>query len=185
MKLLKILKDKYLGLFIFLTLAVLVLYPLFQISITPGANINFWLAIIPKINLVLVFVFSLMFGLLVALQVYNFQDKTCPTGKKATSTTSGGLGTILAILVPACPACLSFVTFLVPAALALSVGSFFVKFGTLLLVLSILLMFLGIFLLGGFKKSEKSEKFKKFEIIMINFINNKIIEFKSILIKKF
>ncbi len=153
MRLLKILKNKnYLWLFIFLSLVMLVVYPLLQVSLTVGTDIGFWLKVIPKINLFLVIIFAISFSLLATLQIYNFKDKKCSIKKKSSSAATGGIGTILAIVVPACPACIGLFSLFLPAALSLSITSIFAKFSTLLLLSSIILMLLGIFFLGGFRK---------------------------------
>jgi hypothetical protein len=153
-KIFRILQNKkYLAIMVVSSLAVSVLFPIIQSLANGGLqNLDLWFEVIPPINLILLIVFSLLFGMLLALQIYNLKIKTCSTNKKATSASSSGIGAFIAMVVPACPACISLATFFLPAATAISFGYFVVKFDVLLLLFSISLLVLGLFLLGGFKK---------------------------------
>lgn len=153
MKILKILKNKnYLLLAISSSLFMMVIYPLLQAYATGGLqNLDLWLKVIPKLNLVLVLIFSILFALLLTLQIYNLKTKVCSIKNKTASASIGTFGTILAFLAPACPACLSIASLLIPAAFSLSIIQFLVKFNTIVLIASNILMLLGLLLLGGFK----------------------------------
>ncbi len=154
MRVLNILKNKrYLALAIVSGLIMVIVFPLLQVQATGGLqNLDLWFEVIPPLNLALVVVFSVLFGLLLSFQVYNFKSKICSVQKKAASATGGGFAAFLGILVPACPACISIVTLILPVSLGISVAGFFMKYSSLLLSGSIALLLLGIYLLGGFKK---------------------------------
>ena len=154
-KIFNILKiKKYLWIMIVSTLIILIILPALQVLATGGIqNLDLWFKVISPINFLLIIIFSFAFGLVVSLQIYNFQDKTCSIEKKTGGVSSFSIGTFLAVLVPACPACLSLASLFLPAALGISVGAFFTRFSSLFLLLSIALMILGMLLLGCFKKS--------------------------------
>lgn len=138
---------------------MLILYPVLQTLATGSIhNIDLWFKIIPKQNLLLLILFSLLFGLLMTMQIYNLKDKTCSIKHKTASASTGSIGAIIAFLVPACPACLSLATLIIPATLALPFVQFVTRFNTQLLILSILLTLAGIYLLGGFKNNLKWQK---------------------------
>ncbi|MEK6852422.1 MAG: hypothetical protein AABX59_00955 [Nanoarchaeota archaeon] len=154
MRILNILKNKkYLALAVISALVMLVAYPLIQTYVSGGINvIDLWFTVTKPINLVLYALFSILFGLFLTLHIYNLRQKVCSIKEKRTSASSGGIGTILAVLVPQCPACLSLVALFLPAATAVSVAGFLSKYNTLLLILSTTLLILGIYLLKGFEK---------------------------------
>ena len=133
---------------------MLIVFPLIQVQASGGLqNIDLWFKVIPIQNLTLVIIFSIIFGAFLAFQIYNLKSKVCSIENKAASAAGGGLASLLGILVPACPACISIITLLLPASLGISIASIFIKYSTILLSTSILLLLLGIYLLGGFKKS--------------------------------
>lgn len=114
-------------------------------------NLDVWFSVIPKINLALIVLFSLLFGVLLALQIDIFKSKTCGIGGKTASASGGVFGTALAFLVPACPACVSFAALILPAATAASFAQILIENSSYLLLLSIALMLFGMMFLGGFK----------------------------------
>ena len=81
-------------------------------------NLDIWFSVIPKVNLALIVLFSLLFGLLLTLQIDVFKKKTCSIGSKTAGASGGVFGTALAFIVPACPACVSIATIILPAATA-------------------------------------------------------------------
>lgn len=149
-----ILKSKnYLAIFLISSLIILASFPILQSLVTGGLhNLNLWFAVTPKYNVFLLVIFSILFGLLLSLQVYNLKIKVCNIKNKTVSATAGGLGTFITFLVPACPACLSILSLLLPGAYALYITQFFIKFNTLLLLFGTFLLILGLWILGGFKK---------------------------------
>ena len=153
MNLFRIFSNKrYLALFLFTSVIMFAIYVLLQVWATGGLqNLGFWFSIIPKLNLSLLIVASILFGLLFTLQLYHFDNKTCSIPNKSFSVFSGGIGGFLALLVPSCPACISLATLILPTSIGISI----VKFNTWILILSICLLVLGLYLLNGFKKSSK------------------------------
>lgn len=153
MKIFQIIKNKkYAATAFFSALAMLITYPLIQTLAVGVNNLDVWIADTKPINLILYVIFSIVFGIFFAIQIFNLKQKTCSIGEKITSATSGSIASLVAILVPQCPACVSLVTLFLPASSALVLGGFFVKYNTLLISTSILLLILGIYLLGGFKR---------------------------------
>ena len=131
------------------------IFPLIQVQVSGGLqNLDLWYKVIPMQNLILVAVFSLNFGAFLSFQVYNFKLKTCPVNNKAAGVAGGSVASILGFFVPACPACISVATLLLPASLGISVAGFLQRYSSLLLLISVVFLVLGIWLLGGFKKSD-------------------------------
>ncbi|MBI4019829.1 MAG: hypothetical protein HY367_00740 [Candidatus Aenigmarchaeota archaeon] len=129
------------------TLAMLAAVPIVQ-SIPNGLNnIDLWFKLISPLNFALYVLFSITFGLMLSLQVYNLREvKSCPIKRSASA---GGVATFMGFIISACPACISLASFFLPlgAALALEANS------PLVYLASILLMLLGVHLLGGFRKN--------------------------------
>ncbi len=149
-------KRGYFLLAIISAVVMFFVFPLLQVQATGGLqNLDLWYKVIPLQNLILVAVFSIIFGAFLSFQVYNFRLKTCPVENKAASATGGGVASVLGFFVPACPACISIVTLLLPASLGISVAGFLLKYSSLLLAASSLLLIFGIYLLGGFIREGK------------------------------
>ena len=143
-------KKNYILISLLSAILTVILYLGLQSVIISGwHNMDLWLQVMPWYNIVLTIVFALSFGVLVALQVYNYCHKICSLKK---SSASSGFGAALAFIVPACPACASLPALLLPATLATSAVGVLVKFSPLLLVISILLVVLGIHLQRGFER---------------------------------
>lgn len=155
MRIFNILKNKkYLMIMLTSSVIVFSLFPIIQIQTAGGfRNIDLWFEVIPKTNLILVIIFSILFGLFFSFYVYNTDKKICSLKEKRIGVTQGSLAAIMGILVPACPACAPLIALFLPASLSISVAAFFNKYSTLLLTLSLLLLVLGIYVLGGFKES--------------------------------
>ena len=154
MRILNVLKNKkYLWLAIISGLVTLVVFPLLQVQASGGLqNLDLWFSVIPLSILILVVVFSLLFGIFLSFQIFNLKSKVCDARQKVTSATGGGFAAMLGVLVPACPACVSIITLFLPASIGISVAGFFLQYSTYLLSGSIMLLLGGIYLLGGFKK---------------------------------
>jgi hypothetical protein len=151
MKIVEVLQERsYALIWAGVSITTLIGFPLLQIYATGGLqNYDVWLATLPTLNLVLFSIFAVLFGALLSFQMYTFKHPSCKlvTGGSA----SGGVGAVLAFLVPACPACLSVATFILPAASVAGFANFMSHYSAHLLGLSIALIFLGIYLLGGFR----------------------------------
>ncbi|MBI4918380.1 hypothetical protein HY837_00490 [archaeon] len=158
-KLLKMLNHgRDLATIVFSASVIFLVYLLLQtFSIGGMQNLDVWFEVIPKLNLSLLVVTSFLFGILLTLQIHTFRHHACSLKHQTISTTSGGIGTLIAFIVPACPACLPLVAFILPAATALSFAQFMVENSDFFLVLSIIMMIFGIYLLGGFKEDSEEE----------------------------
>ncbi len=154
-KILKVLRKRnYTLLALFSSITVLLIYPAIQVYTTGGLqNYNVWFEAIPIFNLTVFILFGILFGPLLALQIYNRKNATCSLEKRRIGASSGGVGALIAFFVPACPACLSIATFILPTASALSFTQFISKYGVYLLIVSVGLMILGIYLQDGFKQA--------------------------------
>jgi len=149
MKQLKILKlltnGKYILIALIASIIMLVVYPVIQTLPQGLNNLDLWFKIIPPFNFVLYVLFSLIFGILLSLQIFNFYE-TRSCGIKSTS--SGLFGIVGGFIVTQCPACLSLASFILP----LGATSFLVTYNVYFMLGSLFLMVLGIYFLGGFKK---------------------------------
>ncbi|MFB6197306.1 MAG: hypothetical protein ABEI52_03405, partial [Halobacteriaceae archaeon] len=81
-------------------------------------------------NLLLFITFSLFFGLLLTLQVYDYNHPSCTMENTTASASSGVVDTIVGLFVPACPACLSLAALLLPAGSTLGLVQFIADYGT-------------------------------------------------------
>ena len=108
-------------------------------------NVDIWFANIPLLNLFMFVAFSVLFGVTLSFQIYNWrQPKTCDLKKSAGSTSAA---TAIGLLIAQCPACASLGTLFLP----LSVLAFIGKYSILLDLISILILIFTINYLGGFK----------------------------------
>lgn len=121
---------------------MLVAYPWLQ----SVGNVDIWFAVIEPWNLALYLAFSLLFGLMVSLQVHSFRKKTCSIRG---SSAPGLAGTIGGFFVLQCPSCAVLLSFFMP----LNAIIFIATYNTWLTLGTIALMLLAVHLLGGFRKA--------------------------------
>ena len=132
---------------------MIIFFPVAQSLATGGLqNLDLWFRVIPKVNLFLLGVYSILFGALLSLQIYNFKSKECDIEQKVAGASTTGVSAVIASLVPACPACLSWVSLLLPASFGLTATIFMIKYNGLILLGSIILLLAAMYLLGGFKR---------------------------------
>ncbi len=145
-KLLDVLKKKtHLSIFIVATIAMLFTYPYIQSL----GLIEIWFLLITPLNLVLYIIFSVLFGLVLSMQIYVMrQPKTCSISGRVGSAGSGAVGSFIAFITVACPACFSFISLFLP----FGAIAFIATYNTILLVLSLFVMVLALYLLGSFKR---------------------------------
>ena len=143
MKLFSINKNKnYLFITILSTIIMLAVYPFLQ----SFGQIYLWFAVIDFWNLVVYIVFSILFGLMISLQVYTKREvKNC---NMKNSAGTGIIGTIATFFIAQCPSC----AVLLSAFLPLGAVAFIVTYNIYLMIASIGLMLLSIHFIGGFKK---------------------------------
>ena len=150
MKLIRILKDKnYLFIAIISAVLMTLIYPYLQVILNGGFyNYFFWFELILSqsiLNFILYLVFSILFGLVVSINIYNLKNRTCSIKG---SSGSASFGSILAIFTSQCSACVSLATLFLP----ISAVGLLVKYNTLINLISIGILLLSIYLVGGFKK---------------------------------
>ena len=150
MKIVEVLKMKgYLALAVVSSLVMSLIYVYSQV-LGNIHNIDLWLTIIPWYNAILFSIFSILFGITFAYQVYLWkQPKVCAIGTKATGAGTGSIGTLGTFLIAQCPACASLGALFLP----LSVTITLTKFSWLINLATIGLLFT-LRYLGAFKKSE-------------------------------
>ncbi len=110
-------------------------------------NLDIWFSIVPGINIVLFVTISLLFGVTLSFQIYIWkQPKVCSVNKTAIGT--GSAATFAGFLVAQCPACASLGALFLPS----SVFLIFVKYSTLINLISIGLLLFTLNYLGAFRK---------------------------------
>ncbi len=112
-------------------------------------NFWFWLSLVPKLNLVMFVLFSMLFGITLAYQVYLWrQPKGCSVMQRAKAAGTGGIGTFGIFLVAQCPACASLGAYLLPLSIATTIS----EFSIVVNLFSIILLLFTLNYLGAFKK---------------------------------
>ncbi len=135
-------QPKYLLITVLATLAMLIVYP----AIQSLGQVAIWFAVIEPANLAVYVIFSILFGLLVSLQVYTKREaKACPVGKSAGF---GSVGTLAGFFIAQCPTCALLLSLFLPFPAILLVS----QYNLALTLGSMALLLLGIHLLGGFRK---------------------------------
>src|SRR3990167_4962382 len=152
MKIIEVLKMKrYFVLAIFSSITISLIYVYTQV-LGNIHNIDLWLTIIPWYNAILFTIFSILFGITFAYQVYLWkQPKVCAISTKAKGAGTGSIGTLGTFLIAQCPACASLGALFLP----ISVTVTLTKFSWLINLASIGLLLFTLRYLGAFKRSEK------------------------------
>ena len=141
-KVFEILKDReYFAIFLIAAAVMLVVYPYLQ----SFGQIDLWFQVIEPDNLLLYTSFSVLFGLLVPLQVYSIK---APKACRIQSGGAGVAGTIAGFFVAQCPSCAVLLSLFLP----FNAIIFIVTYNTWLTLGTIALMLIAIYFLGGFKK---------------------------------
>ena len=150
MKVFTVLKTKKYGSIAALAAtAMALIYPYIQVLLNGGLyNYFFWFEVIfaeSLLNFALYLVFSALFGIVLSLNIHNWKSRTCSVKGSAGA---GGIGSTIAILTSQCSACLSIASLFLPVA---AVGALTV-YNTIFNFISIAILLLAIYLLGGFKR---------------------------------
>ena len=130
-------------------LAMALLYPYTQVLLNGGFyNYFFWFEVILResaLNFALYLAFSALFGIVVALSIHNWKNRTCSVKG---SLGSGSFGSLIGIFTSQCSACLSLASVFLPttAVAALTV------YNTVFNFISIAILLLAIHLMGGFRR---------------------------------
>lgn len=148
MKLTEVLKiRKYLALAVVSSVVMSLIYVYTQV-LGIVENIDLWLTVMPWYNAVLFIVFSALFGITLAYQVYLWkQPKTCAAGMKVTGIGAGSGGMFGLSMVSQCPACASLGALFLPVSLTAA----FAQFSWVINLLAIFLMLFTLRYLGAFK----------------------------------
>ncbi len=149
MKLLEVLKKhSYLALAVSSSIIFAIIYVYTQL-LGIIENFGVWLATIPPENGFLFIVFSVLFGITLSFQVYNWgQPKTCALNKKVKGAGSSGIGIFAFFFVSQCPACASLGAIFLP----LSVSVFLTQYSLLITLISIGLLLFTLNYLGAFRE---------------------------------
>ena len=142
MKLLEILgEQKNFLVAITASIAMLISFPLFQSL----GNPKIWFTFIKPLNFALYLIFSVLFGITLAVQYYSFKQKQQSCGIKSASANAG---TILGLFAFQCPACVPVLA----QVLGLGAVTFLSVYKTQLILVGIALMLVSLYLLGAFRK---------------------------------
>ena len=149
MRIFEVLRNPwYLALAIVSTLTVGAIYIYTQI-LGILHNFWFWLSFVPRLNLAMLVLFSVLFVVAFAYQAYLWrQPKACSLGQKTKAAGTSGIGTIGIFLVAQCPACASLGAYLLPLSVATAVS----EFGIAINLFSIIILLFTLNYLGAFKK---------------------------------
>lgn len=141
MKLYKILiHEKYLAVAIVSAIAMLIVYPIFQSL----GNVGTWITFIKPSNFLLYLVFSVLFGITLAVQYHSFKEKSKSCELKSVPSQAGS---ILGLFAFQCPACIPVLA----QVLGLNTVVFLSVYKTPLILIGLALMFVSLHLLGAFK----------------------------------
>lgn len=137
-------QKKYAAIAIISSVVMAFIYPYAQ---TLGNNIDLWFEVIDPLNFMLYIIFSALFGPLVALQIHNLrQPKICKI-----SAGSGAFSSIISFSAIQCPGCVSLASLFLP----ISATTFLATYNSILTSISIALLLVGMYMLGGFKLGKK------------------------------
>lgn len=149
MKFVSILRDrKYLTIFLVSAFAMALAYPYLQVALNGGFyNYFFWFEVLLSesfINAVFYVAFSALFGVVVSLSIYNWENRTCNLKR---GLGSGGFASILGIFTSQCSACLSLASLFLPT---VAVGAL-TAYNKVFNAISVAMLIISIYLMGGFK----------------------------------
>ncbi len=112
-------------------------------------NVSVWLATIPPLNLGIIIIFSMLFGIVSAYQYYLWQQpKVCSINQKIKGAGTTGIGTFGIFLVAQCPACASIGALFLP----FSAIAFIADYSWAFNLLGSGLLLFSLNYLGAFKK---------------------------------
>jgi type IV secretory pathway VirB6-like protein len=132
------------------TVLVAIVLPLIQTGFFQNSFESWFLTLIKSpLNTSLYVVFSLLFGALISLQVYNLsKPKLCKDCNTNAGKRTGIIGVVFGSLVGICPACIGLLGLILPLGTSLTLT----YYGWVFMLIAIGIMILSIYLVGGFKK---------------------------------
>jgi len=131
-------------------LVIAVILPVIQTGFLQN-SVNAWFLTLVKspLNTFLYLSFSVLFGMVISLQVYIKRNpKVCIECNTKKGTRTGVIGTFLGFFVGVCPACIGLLGLIFPLGASLTLT----YYGWIFMLIAIGMMVLSIYLLGGFKK---------------------------------
>lgn len=131
------------------TILVAIILPIIQTGFLQNSFKAWFLTLIKSpLNTSLYFIFSLLFGGLIGLQIYNSDRKICDSSNSKKGIRTGIFGGIFGFLVGICPACIGLLGLILPLG-----GSLWLTYyGWVFMLIAIGIIILSIYFLGGFKK---------------------------------
>ena len=127
---------------------VAIVLPVIQTGFFQNSFESWYLTLLKSpLNSSLYVAFSLLFGALISLQVYNL-DKKCKECDTKTGKRTGFFGVVIGLLIGICPACIGLLGLILPLGTSLTLT----YYGWVFMIVSIGILILSIYLLGGFKE---------------------------------
>jgi len=122
-------KKKYLAIAISSAIVIGILFPIIQTGFLLNTIDVWFLTLLDKpLNAALYLTFSAVFGIMVALQVFNLKEcKTCKVNVKNSS--SGFGGAFLGFVFGICPACIGLIGLFLPLGVSIRILGGFKKYG--------------------------------------------------------
>jgi hypothetical protein len=140
--------PKYFAISVLATAIMIVVYIYTQV-LGIVQNVDIWLSNIPLLNAIFFGLFSLLFGITTAYQVYLWkQPKVCAVDAKVKGTGASSGATLGIFLVAQCPACASIGALFLPV----SAITFLTTFGWAINLLGIGLLIFALNYLGAFRR---------------------------------
>ncbi|RMD66103.1 hypothetical protein D6817_04790 [Candidatus Pacearchaeota archaeon] len=135
--------------------AVALILPVIQTGFLQNSIKSWFLTLIKSpLNSALYLIFSLLFGMLISLQIYNSSNiKLCKDCNTKKGLRTGIFGVVVGSLVGICPACVGLLGLVLPLGVSLSLT----YYGWVFMLLAILLMLLSIYLLKGFENDSSGK----------------------------
>ncbi len=142
-------EPKYLVLASSLSILMFFLYPAIQVLFQGLNNFWFWFSLLTPTTWFLYLLYGILFGLTLSFFSWQRSKKVCSPRKVTRGGFFGLVGTFFGTSISLCPVCLSWAALLLPFSFSL----YLVKYSIEIMILSILMLFLALWLLGGFQKS--------------------------------
>lgn len=142
-------EPKYFGLAVFFAFFIWFLYPFLQVLLQGLNNFWFWFTLLTPLGWFLYLFYGILFGATLSFFIWQRAKKICPVSRTVRGGVFGVIGGFLGTVTPLCPACLSWVILFLPVSLVPSL----LKYNVEIMGLSVILLFLALWTLGGFKKA--------------------------------
>jgi hypothetical protein len=152
MRLVRALKTgKYLGAAVLGASAMGLFLPLVQTGFGPDSMLAWYLALAERpLSAALYIAFSVLFGMLVSLQLYNRQMcmECGPDRRSRKGSGVGAVGTVFGFAIGICPACIGLAGIFVPLSVSIALTSY----SWIFMGVAVIAMLVSLKMLGGFRK---------------------------------